>query len=73
MLVDTHCHLDYFTDTEIPEMLARAREAGVGEVVTIGTRMSQAPRLREIAAANAHVWCTVGVHPHQAGEEGIPA
>jgi len=72
MLVDTHCHLDYFTDTEIPEMLARAREAGVGEVVTIGTRMSQAPRLREIAAANAHVWCTVGVHPHQAGEEGIP-
>ncbi|MDR3525450.1 MAG: TatD family hydrolase [Acetobacteraceae bacterium] len=72
MLVDTHCHLDYFTDTEIPEMLARAREAGVGEVVTIGTRMSQAPRLRQIADANANVWCTVGVHPHQAGEEGIP-
>ena len=73
MLVDTHCHLDHFSDEEIPAMLARAHEAGVGEVVTINTRLSTAARLREIAAANANVWCTVGVHPHQAGEEGIPS
>ena len=53
-------------------MLARAHAAGVGEVVTINTRLSTAARLRDIAAANANVWCTVGVHPHQAGEEGIP-
>ncbi len=72
MLVDTHCHLDHFSDEEIPAMLARAHAAGVGEVVTINTRLSTAARLRDIAAANANVWCTVGVHPHQAGEEGIP-
>jgi TatD DNase family protein len=72
MLIDSHCHLDYFTDAEIPDMLARAHAAGVGEVVTISTRLSGAAHLREIADANPNVWCTVGVHPHEAGKEGIP-
>ncbi len=69
-LVDSHCHLDYFRPDELPGILERARDAGVGEMVTIGTTLSQAATIRPIAEAHAQVWFTVGVHPHHAGEEG---
>jgi TatD DNase family protein len=72
MLVDTHCHLDYFTPEEIPVLLAHCAEAGVGEVVTIATRLTQAPLLRGIAESYGNVWCTVGIHPHNASEGEIP-
>lgn len=72
MLVDSHCHLDYFTATELPEVIARAEAAGVHEMVTIGTTMEQSPRAIAIAEAAGNVWCTVGVHPHHAAEAAIP-
>lgn len=71
MLVDSHCHLDYF-ENEIEEILARAAEAGVGEMVTIGVRMSQAAKVKEIAERFPNVWGTVGVHPQNAGEGPLP-
>ena len=37
MLLDSHCHLDYFTPLELPLVLERAHAAGVAEMVTIGT------------------------------------
>jgi TatD DNase family protein len=73
MLIDSHCHLDYFTDAERPDVLARASAAGVGEVVTIGTTLGQSQFLPALAAAQPNVWCTVGVHPHHAGDEPVPA
>jgi TatD DNase family protein len=73
MLIDSHCHLDYFTAEELPVILARAAEAGVGEMVTIGTRLGQSVHIRGIAEAHENVWCTVGVHPHSAAEEPVPA
>ncbi len=71
MLIDSHCHLDF------PELakdeagvLARARTAGVAGMLTIGTRLDQFERVRAIAERHANVWCSVGVHPHEAKEEG---
>jgi TatD DNase family protein len=72
MLIDSHCHLDYFTADEIGAVLARARDAGVGEMVTIGTRLTQSDTVRALADAHANVWCTVGVHPHNAAELPVP-
>jgi len=72
MLIDSHCHLDYFQAGEIEGILARAAAADVGEMVTIGTRLSEFPRMRALAEAHANVWCTVGVHPHNAGEGTAP-
>ncbi|WP_426957468.1 TatD family hydrolase [Muricoccus radiodurans] len=72
MLVDSHCHLDYFSDAEVGEIVGRAREAGVGRMVTIGTRMDQAPAVKALAERFPDVWGTVGVHPHNAGEGGLP-
>lgn len=72
MLVDSHCHLDYFTPMELPEVLARAAANGVGEMVTIGTTVAQSERLPALAEAHPNIWCTVGVHPHHAHEAPIP-
>ena len=73
MLVDSHCHLDYFEGPERDAVLDRARAAGVGEMVTIGTRLAQSATMRTYAEATPGVWCTVGVHPHNADEGATAA
>ena len=74
MLIDSHCHLDYFSDAELADVIARAQAAGVGEMVTIGVTLSQSRAIRAIAEAGAKIWCSVGVHPNHAADEGpVPA
>lgn len=67
MLVDSHCHLD-FPDfaAEREAVIARARAAGVGAMLTIGTRLDQFAGVLAIAEANDGIWCSVGAHPHEA-------
>ena len=72
MLIDSHCHLDYFTPAELPNVLARAAEARVGEMVTIGTTLDQSARLPAMTDEHPNLWCTAGVHPHHAAEAPIP-
>lgn len=72
MLVDSHCHLDYFTEAEIGDILSRAAEAGVGQMVSIGVRMAQAPAVKALAERFPQVWGTVGVHPQNVGEGPLP-
>ena len=70
MLVDSHCHLDFpeFAP-ELDAVVARARAAGVGTCVTIGTTLEKFPRVLEIAETFDNVWCSVGIHPHEAETE----
>ncbi|MBX5471930.1 MAG: TatD family hydrolase [Acetobacteraceae bacterium] len=72
MLIDSHCHLDYFSAEDLPNILARAQAAGVGEMVSIGTRWEQTDALIALAESHPHVWCAIGVHPHHAAERPIP-
>jgi TatD DNase family protein len=72
MLIDSHCHLDdprYGEDLDA--VLDRARRAGVGAMLTICTRLSEFAAVRAIAERRDDIWCSVGVHPHDAAEEGI--
>jgi TatD DNase family protein len=70
LVVDSHCHLDYDGLRErLPEVLGNAEAAGVGLMVSIGTRVRKFERLLRIAEENANVYCTVGTHPHHAHEE----
>ncbi len=73
MLIDSHCHLDGYSDAELPGVLARAASAGVAEFVTIGTTMEQSRAILPRARAHENVWCTVGVHPHHAAEAPLPS
>jgi TatD DNase family protein len=70
MLIDSHCHLD-FPDYagKVDEVLARARSAGVGVCVSIGTELKRFPGVKAVAEAHADVWCSVGVHPHESEKE----
>jgi TatD DNase family protein len=70
MLVDSHCHLD-FSDfaSELDSVVRRAREAGVGRMVTISTRVRRHDQVRAIAERFDDVFCSVGTHPHHAHEE----
>jgi TatD DNase family protein len=71
MLVDSHCHLDFpELAAEEDAVLSRAREAGVGAMLTIGTRLDSFDKVRGVAERHPHIWCSVGVHPHEAKEEG---
>jgi TatD DNase family protein len=69
-LVDSHCHLD-FPDFagETDAIVARAKAAGVTRMVTICTRLRQAPEVRRIAAAHDGVFWAAGTHPMHAAEE----
>jgi TatD DNase family protein len=71
MLVDSHCHLE-FPDfaPDRADMLARARAAGVGHMLTICTRVRRFAEIRAVAAAKDDVSCSLGTHPHHSAEEG---
>jgi TatD DNase family protein len=68
---DSHCHL---TDAAFREdreaVLLRAAEAGVTRLVTIASDVADARAALALARGHAGVWCTAGVHPHEAGRAG---
>ncbi|MDJ0970241.1 MAG: TatD family hydrolase [Kiloniellales bacterium] len=71
MLIDSHCHLDYLArDGDLEEIVGRARRAGVSAMVTICTKLSEFDTVRSIAQRYPEVSCSVGVHPHEAEQEG---
>ncbi len=70
MLIDTHCHLDFADfDAERDELVARAHEAGVGQMVTISTRVKKLPTLLALTERYPSVFCSVGTHPNNAADE----
>ncbi len=72
MLVDSHCHLDFpeFAP-ELDAVLARARAAGVGHFLTIGTQLAKFPGVLAVADRAPDIHCSVGVHPHEAKVEPL--
>ncbi len=72
MLVDSHCHLDFpeFAP-ELDAVVARAGEAGVKSLVSIGTTLEKFPNVLKVAERFENVWCSVGIHPHEAKVETL--
>ena len=67
MLIDSHVNLHASAfDEDRAEVIARARQAGVRVMLTICDRLSRFPAVEAIAALDPDIWCTVGVHPHEA-------
>jgi TatD DNase family protein len=68
-LFDTHAHLHFPDfDADRDAVLARAREAGVRRMLTIGTDVPTSQAAIDIASREPDVWASVGVHPHDAAE-----
>ena len=71
-LFDSHCHLtDGRFDDDRAAVLVRAREAGVERLVTIASSADDAADALALARSEAGVWCTSGIHPHEA-DTGTP-
>ncbi len=73
-IIDSHCHLDDYED--LPGVIARAEEAGVGAMLAIG--IGDGPdtmhRALELARQYPQIFATAGIHPqeaHQATEENL--
>ena len=67
MLIDSHVnlHAPQF-DADREAVIARARAAGVGLMLTICDKLASFPSVQAIADAEPDIWCTVGAHPHEA-------
>ena len=65
-IIETHCHLDYLDDEQLKDTLAKARAVGVERVITIAVSRTNQHVVREIAESSDDVWCTQGLHPHEA-------
>lgn len=70
-LFDSHCHLTSTAFRDDREaVLLRARDAGVTRLVTIASDVEDAREALELAKREVGVWCTAGIHPHEAGAAG---
>ncbi|MEQ9198624.1 MAG: TatD family hydrolase, partial [Rhodospirillales bacterium] len=70
MLVDSHCHLDFPDFAEdFDGVLSRAAAADIETILTICTHVTKFGQIRAIAEAHGHIWCSVGIHPHEAESE----
>ncbi len=63
-MIDTHAHLDALEDPGAA--IARAREAGVTKVVTVGTGIESCRAALAIAEAGEGIYAALGIDPHQA-------
>ena len=74
MLVDSHCHLNFpdYKD-DLDAVIARAHEAGVGVMQTICTKSHEFLSIRAIAEKYDDIYCSVGIHPHEAGHDIVSA
>jgi len=69
MFVDSHCHLDGPRfDSDREQVIARAREAGLDNLLAVGTGDGPGTLDCAVKIAEKHemVYATIGIHPHEA-------
>lgn len=66
-LIDTHAHLNFPQfQADLAQVLARAREAGVGMIINVGSDEASSEAAVALSEAYPQLWAAVGVHPHAA-------
>ncbi len=67
VIFDSHCHLtDSHFGNDLNEVLRRARQAGVKEILTVSMNVPDSQEAVELCRGEKGIYCTVGVHPHEA-------
>jgi TatD DNase family protein len=70
-LIDTHAHLDMPEfKADLPQVIQRAREAGVSTIMTVGIDPASCRKAIEIAETYPGIFAILGVHPHDAAKVG---
>ncbi len=65
MLIDSHCHLNYFEEEEIPALVKEARDAGVTMMQNVCTKLSEFDAIHATAMQYPNVYASVGMHPNE--------
>jgi len=66
-MIDSHCHLaDTQFAYDLDAVLARAKKAGITRMITIADSLQEAEKCIELSEKHSELFCTVGVHPHNA-------
>ncbi len=64
MLVDTHCHIHEPYELPIEEVLTRAEEQEVGQMICVGTSEESSKQALEFVKTHPTAFAAIGVHPH---------
>ncbi len=66
-LVDTHAHLNLTGSykKDLPEVISRAREAGVRRIINVGIDLKTSIKALELAHQFEGLFATAGIHPHE--------
>lgn len=65
-IIETHCHLDYLDREQLELTLSKSQAVGVERIVTIAVSRDNQQLVRDIAETYDQIWCTQGLHPHEA-------
>ena len=68
-LIDSHCHLTFRELAgNLQSVMERARAAGVTRMITVATDVDDGDRAIALASEYDGVWCSAGIHPHEASK-----
>lgn len=66
MMVDTHAHLDQSDfDADREDVLVRAKENGVGAIVTVGCDIPSSEWAVRFAGQHQEIYAIIGIHPQE--------
>lgn len=71
LLFDTHAHLeDEQFDGIRDNVIVRARAAGVGQMLAVGTCLASSQKCAALAGSQSDIWASVGIHPNYCSTAG---
>ena len=65
-IIETHCHLDYLKNETLDSILDKAKQQGVERIITISVEPDNFDIVFNLAQNHEEVYCTQGIHPHDA-------
>jgi TatD DNase family protein len=69
MIIDTHAHLDFPEfKADLESVLSRAKEAGVGYIINVGTSLAASKKSVTLANRFDNIYASIGIHPHDAAK-----
>ena len=65
-IIETHCHLDYLKENCIDDTIADSLSQNIQKIITISVKPENLDTVIELSSNYSQVYCTQGVHPHDA-------
>jgi TatD DNase family protein len=69
MIADSHCHLDFYKDEEIADIIENAHKVNIKYLHTISTKLEEFDNIINICKSYKNIYCSVGIHPNNVKSE----